>query len=199
MAACSEQVAWRPAKARSLRRRGPQHVLSFEALASFLKRFSLRQFARPSTKASCQQKTRGCPTRLWHQMRDGQPSQERLQAHRTRPKPPPKDASRLPIRMPKHKTPQSHQLRHPFAAARPSPKGPPETSLKPGPSLRTPLPSRLLCPPPYSLSRNTAHARRQPPVTSDGRPAAPTTLKKSPGPRRAPAPRTGQPKGARRL
>ena len=47
--------------------------------------------------------------------------------------------------------------------------------------------------------RKSAHAPRQPPVTSDGRPAAPTTLKKSPGPRRAPAPRTGQPKGARCL
>jgi len=47
--------------------------------------------------------------------------------------------------------------------------------------------------------RKSAHARRQPPATLDGRPAAPTTLKKSPGPRRAPAPRTGQPKGARRL
>ena len=109
------------------------------------------------------------------------------------------DASPDPHGNAHYKTPQSHQRRHPFEAARPSPKGPPETSLKPGPSLRTPLPSRLLCPPPYSLSRNTAHARRQGPVTSDGRPAAPTTLKKSPGPRRAPAPRTGQPKGARRL
>jgi len=103
------------------------------------------------------------------------------------------------IRNAHHKTPQTHQARDASGAARPSPNEPPETSLKPGPSLLR----GVLCPPArrggWSLSREAAHARRQPPATLDGRPAAPTTLKKSPGPRRAPAPRTGQPKGARRL
>ena len=122
----------------------------------------------------------------------------RLQEDGTRPTPPPQRRVAVPIRMPNSQSQKHNPASDAIEAARPSPKGPPETKLEPGPSLRTPLPSRLLCPPPYSLSRNTAHARRQPPVTSDGRPAAPTTPKKSPGPRRAPAPRIGQPKGARR-
>ena len=89
-------------------------------------------------------------------------------------------------------------LREASGAARPSPKAPPETKLQARPSLRTPLLSvstcaRLI----YSLSRERADARRQPPVTLDGRPAAYRRPQKSPGPRRAPAPRSGQPKGAR--
>ena len=197
MASCSEPAVWRPVKARSLRRTRRRLALSFEALASFLKRFSLRQFARPSTKAVCH-------TKLTAQKRALASDVGRAALSKTPPSPPhashvpPKDASRVPIRMPKHKPPQATSYAGPPPQPVPALKAPQKQAstrtIAPHP-LRPPLARRVV----YSLSRKSARAPRQPPVTLDGRLAAPTTLKKSPGPRRAPAPRSGQPKGARCL
>ena len=103
------------------------------------------------------------------------------------------DASPDPHGNAHYKTPQTHLLREASGAARPSPKGPPETSLKPGPSLRSPW---------YVHLRDIRHiASRARPRTPAGSPPSPQTgapqppqhLKKVPAraapPRRAPGSR----------
>ena len=122
-------------------------------------------------------------------MRDGQHSQRRLQAHRTRPTALPTTRRAVPIQRPIHKTPQSHLTHEASAAARPSPKAPPETKLQARPSLRTPL----LCPPArrgYRASRASPRPPAgSPPPPQTGAPQPPQHLKKAPAraapPRRA--------------
>ena len=195
MSVCSEQVFLSSARARTPRRNTPQHVLSSEEQASFLKRFSLRELSgRQPRRATAS--SRHLAHAIFVRRPAGQPSRNACKRAARVLSPPPKTRCRFPF---EHQT-----TKHPKATSYATPSKEPVPALK-DPQKQSSDQDHRSAPPRASFvhlrrgsKRKSAHARRQPPVTSDGRPAAPTTLKKSPGPRRAPAPRAGQPKGARR-
>ena len=142
MSVCSEHLVLISARARTRRRTTRLLFLSYGEKASF-------PWPEPLSAAQPMHAQKSLYARLWppcsRAHEDGRPgsppNKPASPPHASHA--PPKDASRVPMRMPIQKKTKKHQAREASEAARPSPNEPPQTSLKPGPSLRAPLLSRL--------------------------------------------------------